>query len=104
MHTLAVKGSWAQQPASGPPPALPGLPLPAPPASAPPASEQSSLAQFPAAVDEAVRPVSGLTLGGGVVLLVPHPLSDRDRADIAVAAAPLLDLLAARGLIDGRTR
>ena len=48
------------------------------------------------------RPVSGVTLGGGVVLLVPHTLSDADRADIAAAAAPLLELLKTRGLIDGR--
>jgi DNA-binding transcriptional MerR regulator len=47
-------------------------------------------------------PVHGVVLDGGVVLLVPHPLSDRDRADIAAAAAPLLDLLETRGLIDGR--
>jgi MerR-like DNA binding protein len=49
------------------------------------------------------RPVSGMTLGGGVVLLVPHTLSDADRADIAAAAGPLLDLLEARGLTDGRS-
>jgi hypothetical protein len=51
----------------------------------------------------ATRPVAGVTLGGGVILLVPHPLSDTDRADIAAAAAPLLDLLEARGLTDGRS-
>jgi hypothetical protein len=45
--------------------------------------------------------VHGVTLPGGAVLLLPHPLSDRDRDDIAAAAAPLLDLLAARGLLDG---
>lgn len=48
-------------------------------------------------------PVHGVTLGGGVILLVPRPVSDRDRADIAAAATPLLDLLETRGLIDGRT-
>lgn len=47
------------------------------------------------------RPVHGVALHGGAILLVPHPLSDRDRDDIAAAAAPLLDLLAARGLLDG---
>jgi MerR-like DNA binding protein len=47
------------------------------------------------------RPIAGVTLGGGVILLVPHPLSDTDRADLAAAAAPLLDLLEARGLTDG---
>ncbi len=44
-----------------------------------------------------------VTLGGGVLLLVPHPVSAPDRADIVAAAAPLLDLLAARGLTDGRS-
>ena len=47
--------------------------------------------------------VHGVTLGGGVILLLPHPLTDRDRAEIATAAAPLLGLLESRGLIDGRT-
>jgi DNA-binding transcriptional MerR regulator len=47
--------------------------------------------------------LSGVALGGGAILLVPRPVSDRDRDDIAAAAAPLLDLLAARGLIDGST-
>jgi hypothetical protein len=42
-----------------------------------------------------------VTLPGGVILLVPHPISERDRDDIAAAAAPLLDLLDARGLLDG---
>lgn len=51
--------------------------------------------------EPAGRPVTGVTLGGGVILLVPHPLSDTDRADLAAAAAPLLDLLEARGLTDG---
>jgi DNA-binding transcriptional MerR regulator len=49
----------------------------------------------------AVAPVHGVVLPGGVVLLVPRPLTDRDRDDIAAAAAPLLDLLDARGLLDG---
>lgn len=48
-----------------------------------------------------VHPGTGVTLGGGVLLFVPHTLTDRDRDDIAAAAAPLLDLLAARGLTDG---
>ena len=45
--------------------------------------------------------VCGVALGGGVILLLPRPVADRDRADIAAAAAPLLDLLAGRGLTDG---
>ncbi|MEU8818440.1 MerR family transcriptional regulator [Actinoplanes sp. NPDC048796] len=47
------------------------------------------------------QPVSGVALEGGVLLIVPRPLTERDRDDIAAAAAPLIDLLAARGLIDG---
>lgn len=82
---------WADRPAPpAPPPPEPlptGLPLPAPP---------------PAAVAEA-PPVHGVALGGGAILLLPHPVTDRDRADIAAAAQPLRTLLESRGLIDGRT-
>ena len=56
---------------------------------------------IPAPKSQAAEAVSGVALGGGVILLVPRPVSDRDREDIAVAAAPLLDLLAGRGLTDG---
>ena len=48
-------------------------------------------------------PVHGVTLGGGAILLLPRPVTDTDRADIAAAAAPLMSLLESRGLIDGRT-
>ena len=48
-------------------------------------------------------PVHGVTLGGGAILLLPQPVTDDDRADIAAAAAPLLSLLESRGLIVGRT-
>jgi hypothetical protein len=48
-------------------------------------------------------PVHGVTLGGGAILLLPRPVTDTDRADIAAAAAPLMSLLETRGLIDGRT-
>jgi hypothetical protein len=44
-----------------------------------------------------------VVLRGGAILLVSHPLSERDREDIAAAAAPLLDLLEDRGLLDGRS-
>jgi hypothetical protein len=54
-------------------------------------------------VTETAAPVHGVSLGGGAILLLPHPVADRDRAEIAAAAAPLLDLLETRGLIDGRT-
>ena len=52
---------------------------------------------------EVAAPVHGVTLGGGAILLVPRPVTDLDRAEIAAAAAPLLSLLESRGLIDGRT-
>jgi hypothetical protein len=58
-------------------------PAPAAPAPPPPATTQ---------------PFTGLALGGGVLLLVPHPLTESDRDAVAQAAAPLLALLAARGL------
>lgn len=44
-------------------------------------------------------PLTGVALGGGAVVLVPGTPSAADRADIAAAARPLLDLLAARGLL-----
>ena len=47
--------------------------------------------------------VHGVTLGGGAILLLPHPVTDTGRAEIAAAAAPLMSLLESRGLIDGRT-
>ncbi|GAA4936780.1 MerR family transcriptional regulator [Actinoplanes utahensis] len=47
--------------------------------------------------------ITGVPLGGGVVLLLPRHVTDLDRDDIAEAAQPLLDLLASRGLTDGRT-
>ncbi|WP_433361660.1 MerR family transcriptional regulator [Actinoplanes sp. CA-142083] len=56
----------------------------------------------PVRVAEAA-PVHGVSLGGGAILLLPRPVTDTDRAEIAEAAAPLLGLLESRGLIDGRT-
>ena len=47
--------------------------------------------------------VTGIPLGGGVTLLLPLHATDLDRDEIAVAAQPLLDLLASRGLTDGRS-
>jgi hypothetical protein len=86
---------WADRPAAAAPPAPPpppeGLPLPA---GRPPAVST--------AVPEGA-PVHGVALGGGAILLLPHPVTDRDRADIAAAAAPLRTLLESRGLIDGRS-
>ncbi|MBM7863795.1 MerR family transcriptional regulator [Lentzea nigeriaca] len=44
-------------------------------------------------------PLNGVALGDGAVLLVPGAPTAADCADIAAAARPLLDLLAARGLL-----
>jgi DNA-binding transcriptional MerR regulator len=68
---------------------------------APADRDLSRMAQPSAARPATARPVNGVVLPGGVILLVPHPVSERDRADLAAAAAPLLDLLDARGLLDG---
>ncbi|MET9225856.1 MerR family transcriptional regulator [Lentzea sp. NPDC003310] len=63
---------------------------PAPPAVAPPAPPAEAFA------------LNGVALGGGAVVLVPGTPTDADRAAIAAAARPLLDLLAARGLLNER--
>jgi hypothetical protein len=48
--------------------------------------------------------LTGVPLGAGVILLVPGAfhLDHTDRAELATAARPLLDLLASRGLTDRR--
>ncbi|XVV09399.1 MerR family transcriptional regulator [Actinoplanes sp. CA-131856] len=81
---------WAEPPAPSPAPGFHG----------PPAIVEAALGRS-APRPVTAHPVTGVALGGGVVLLVPHALTDRDRDDIAAAAAPLFELLAARGLVDG---
>ena len=49
------------------------------------------------------RPVGGVALGGGAILVLPVRPDAADCAAIAAAARPLLDLLAARGLLAGDT-
>ena len=49
------------------------------------------------------RPVGGVALGGGAILVLPVRPDAADYAAIATAARPLLDLLAARGLLAGDT-
>jgi DNA-binding transcriptional MerR regulator len=86
---------WARQPvAAGATPDPDQSPTARPPAAPSPAAKSP-------ASQAAVRPVNGVALPGGVILLVPHAISARDRDDIAAAAAPLLDLLNDRGLLDG---
>lgn len=45
------------------------------------------------------KALNGVALDGGAVLLLPGTPTAADCADIAAAARPLLDLLAARGLL-----
>ncbi len=57
----------------------------------------------PATTTEAPAvPLNGVALGAGAVVLVPGTPTAADVADIAAAAKPLLDLLAARGLLNER--
>jgi DNA-binding transcriptional MerR regulator len=48
----------------------------------------------------AARPIGGVALGGGAILVLNHALTPEDRAAIAAAAEPLLVLLEARGLLE----
>ena len=70
-------------------------------ATAPPAAARS-LVVAPAP-DPVARPVGGVALGGGAILVLPVRPDAADYAAIATAARPLLDLLAARGLLAGDT-
>ncbi|MGK5681833.1 MerR family transcriptional regulator [Actinoplanes sp. URMC 104] len=73
---------WADRPAEAAP-------------SPPPVAAEAS----PRRTATTTQPFTGVALGGGVLLLVPGALTDRDRDDITAAAVPLLDLLSARGLL-----
>lgn len=118
---------WAQTPAEGRPPTFAANPAPADPDPVPADPNSATAAArtsattatatdtatttdatattvFGAPAAGVAASVSGVALRGGAILLVPNPVSDRDRDDIAAAAAPLLDLLEARGLIDGRSK
>ncbi|MEV6600909.1 MerR family transcriptional regulator [Actinoplanes sp. NPDC051346] len=57
----------------------------------------------PAPPAPAPAEVGGVALGGGAILILPVRPQPADHPDIAAAAAPLLDLLATRGLLDART-
>lgn len=56
-------------------------------------------AATPTRPQDTPRPLTGVTLDGGAVLLIPGTPSRQDYADIATAARPLLDLLHSRGLL-----
>ncbi|WP_394619374.1 MerR family transcriptional regulator [Lentzea sp. JNUCC 0626] len=83
-------------------------PTPAQPTPAQPApSAADTPARAPALPSSAAVPalpplLTGVPLPGGAVLLLPATPTEADRADIAAAAQPLLDLLAARGLLTER--
>jgi hypothetical protein len=90
------------EPGHGPPPDEPGPYRHRFWADRPTAEPPAAVAhETPAAT---AAPVHGVALGGGAILLLPHPVADRDRHDLAAAAGPLLDLLESRGLIDRRVQ
>lgn len=83
---------WAATPAAGrqqldgPPPASAAFADPEPP------SDMDGC-------DRGAVAVGGVALPGGAILVLPGTPTAADRAAIAAAAAPLLDLLAQRGLL-----
>jgi hypothetical protein len=111
---------WAAPPAAAPPatalaaPAAPVSAPTAPPASPRPAAETATPApgsglpspagpSSPGVTSSEVRPAAalgGVVLGRGAILVFPGAPTDADRAALAAAARPLLDLLADRGLLD----
>jgi hypothetical protein len=70
-------------------------PAPHPPRTAVPESRDAAV---PESRDAAV-PLHGVRLADGVVLLLPAPPGPDDVAALAAAAEPLMDTLAARGLL-----
>src|SRR6266536_1345244 len=86
--TVARPRFWTAAPA----PALAPAPAAAP---APSAARRSAVAGN--------GTLAGVPLGGGAVLLLPVPPDPDDLAALTEAARPLLDLLAARGLLNPRS-
>ena len=88
-------------------PAPPAPPVESPPASpiappsAPTAPTTPPAPRTPSPPSE-IYALHGVALPGGAVLLVPGTPAAADHAEIAAAARPLLDLLAARGLLNER--
>ncbi|MFI7542554.1 MerR family transcriptional regulator [Actinoplanes sp. NPDC049599] len=97
--------------ATAAPPPQPALAAPTPVATAPdPAPHGAALTDpapqavaGPVSAAAVVRPVGGVALGGGAILVLPVRPDAADYPAIATAARPLLDLLAARGLLAGDT-
>jgi hypothetical protein len=79
---------------AGPPPRADVLAVPAPVAAA---------VGRPGPAAARARPLGGVALGRGAILVLPVRPEAADYAAIATAARPLLDLLAARGLLAGDT-
>jgi len=72
-------------------------------AAAQPVAAATGVAAAKAGPAAAARPVGGVALGGGAILVLPVRPGAADYEAIATAARPLLDLLAARGLLAGDT-
>ena len=72
-------------------------------AAAPPQAASPAAPSQAASPGATARPVGGVALGGGAILVLPVRPDAADCAAIATAARPLLDLLAARGLLAGDT-
>ncbi|MEU8235024.1 MerR family transcriptional regulator [Actinoplanes sp. NPDC048967] len=72
-------------------------------AAAQPVAAGAEVAAAKAGLPAAARPVGGVALGGGAILVLPVRPGAADYEAIATAARPLLDLLAARGLLAGDT-
>ncbi|HEX7304628.1 MerR family transcriptional regulator [Lentzea sp.] len=92
---------WAEPAAPRPPAAdtAPPVPPPAPAPSIPAPPPLTPPPPVPAPPPAPAAALHGVALGGGAVVLVPGTPTRADVADIAAAARPLLDLLAARGLL-----
>jgi DNA-binding transcriptional MerR regulator len=95
---LLVADGRAPDPAAGP--VRPRFWAAAPVLAAEPAPAEATPAPAAGTPPDAV---GGVALGGGAILVLPQLPTADDRAAIAAAAAPLLDLLAARGLTTATT-